>query len=147
MLKFFGILTIIAVSTLYGLRASTNLKLRRKRLGLYLRLIGEIEDKIRLRKGLDEIFSEGLAVELIQYENFSATFKKEGLKQSDIDILNEFFSLLGLGDIKSQTELCKTYLGLLGKKEKEAEAETSQKAKLYSLLGFSFGLFVAIMLI
>ena len=147
MLKFFGILTIIAVSTLYGLRASTNLKLRRKRLGLYLRLIGEIEDKIRLRKGLDEIFSEGLAVELIQYENFSATFKKEGLKQSDIDILNEFFSLLGLGDIKSQTELCKTYLGLLGKKEKEAEAETSQKAKLYSLLGFSFGLFVAILLI
>lgn len=147
MLKFFGILTIIAVSTLYGLRASTNLKLRRKRLGLYLRLIGEIEDKIRLRKGLDEIFSEGLAVELIQYENFSATFKKEGLKQSDIDILNEFFSLLGLGDIKSQTELCKTYLGLLGKKEKEAEAETSQKAKLYSLLGFFFGLFVAILLI
>ena len=147
MLKFFGILTIIAVSTLYGLRASTNLKLRRKRLGLYLRLIGEIEDKIRLIKGLDEIFSEGLAVELIQYENFSATFKKEGLKQSDIDILNEFFSLLGLGDIKSQTELCKTYLGLLGKKEKEAEAETSQKAKLYSLLGFSFGHFVAILLI
>ena len=147
MLKLIGILTIISVSTLYGLRAAGKLSSRRKNLELYIRLIGETEDKIRCRKGLEDIFSQGLAAELLEYENYTVQFKKDGLKSSDTELLNEFFSLIGFGDIKSQTELCRTYMELLGKKEKEAEQETAQKAKLYSILGFFFGLFAAVMLI
>jgi len=101
MLKLIGILTVIAVSTLYGLRAAGKLSARRKNLELYIRLIGETEDKIRCRKSLEEIFSQGLAAELLKYENYTVQFKKDSLKSSDTELLNEFFSLIGFGDIKS----------------------------------------------
>ena len=64
-----------------------------------------------------------------------------------LNFLDAFFDSLGLGDIKSQTEFCRTYKELLGKKEKEAGQETQQKAKLYSKLGFFFGIFAALLLI
>ena len=147
MLKLIGILMLVSVSTLYGLRASANLKIRKNKLGQYIKLIGEIEDKIRQKKGLYEIFSSEFAVRLTKYENFSVRFQRDGLNDSDTEILKEFFSLVGFGDIKSQIELCRTYGELLGKKEKEAEHETAQKAKLYSLLGLFCGLFVAVLLI
>lgn len=147
MLKLLGILIIISVSTLYGFRASAALREREKKLGLYIRLISETEDKIRQKQSLEDIFSDTCSSELLKYENYTVNFSKSGLLKDDIKLLEDFFASLGFGDIKSQTELCRTYKELLYKKEKEAEQETSQKAKLYSVLGFFSGLFVAVMLI
>lgn len=147
MLKLLGILIIIAASTLYGFSASARLRERQRKLGLYIRLISETEDKIRQKQSLEDIFSEELSAELLKYENYTVVFDKLGLLKEDIRLLEEFFASLGFGDIKSQTELCRTYKELLYKKEKEAEQECSQKAKLYSMLGFFSGLFAAVMLI
>ena len=147
MLKLFGILIIVAVSTLYGFKASANLKERTKMLGLYIRLISEIEDNMRLKIGLTEMFSRDISVKLLEYKDYRVSFKKEGLLPEDVKLLEDFFAKVGFGDIKSGTELCRTYKELLIKKEKEAEQEMTQKAKLYSMLGFFSGLFVAVMLI
>ena len=147
MLKLFGILIIVAVSSLYGFRASAHLRERVKALGKYMMLIDEMEDNIRLKIGIEEMFSSLLIKELLTYENYKVEFKKEGLGKGDIKLLEDFFAKIGFGDTTSQTELCKLYKELVGKKEKEAEQETQQKAKLYSVLGFSFGLFAAILLI
>lgn len=147
MLKLFGILIIIAVSTLYGFKASAGLKQRAKMLGLYIRLISEIEDNIRLKIGLTEMLSRDSSLMLLEYKDYNVNFKKEGLLSEDVKLLESFFENIGLGDVKSGTELCRTYKDLLTKKEKEAEQEMMQKAKLYSLLGFFSGLFVSVMLI
>ncbi len=147
MLKIFGILIVIMVSTLYGFYFSSRIKEREKKLRSYLLLINEIEDKIRCKISLEEIFSSCLSQTLLEYRDYRVNFKKEGLQKEDIKLLETFFEEIGLGDTKSGTELCRTYKELLGKKEKEAEQETLQKAKLYSVLGLFFGLFVAILLI
>ena len=147
MLKLFGILIIITVSSLYGFRASSHLRERVKVLGKYVILIDEMEDNIRLKIGIEEMFSSEIIKEMLSYENYKVEFKKEGLNKNDIKLLDDFFAKIGFGDTTSQTELCKLYKELVGKKEKEAEQETQQKAKLYSVLGFSFGLFAAVLLI
>lgn len=147
MFKMLGILIVIIVCTLYGFYFSLRIKEREKKLRSYLLLINEIEDKIRCKISLNEIFSSDLAQTLLEYKNYKIGFKKEGLLKEDIALLKTFFEEIGFGDIKTGTELCKTYKELLGKKEKEAEQETRQKAKLYSILGFFTGLFAAVMLI
>lgn len=147
MLKMIGILIIIAVLTLSGFKATIKLKERARKLGLFIRLINEIEDNVRLKTEIGEIFKGSLAKELLNYENFCVEIKKDYLLAEEIKLLEDFFQKVGFGDVKTGTELCKQYKDLLGKKEKEAEQESLQKAKLYSILGFFSGLFVAVLLI
>ena len=147
MLKMSGILIIVAVLTLCGFKASSKLKERTRKLGLFIRLINEIEDKVRLKTEMSDIFKSGLAKELLNYENFRVEIKEDYLLTDEIKLLEDFFQKVGFGDVKTGIELCKQYKELLGKKEKEAEQELLQKAKLYSILGFFSGLFVAVLLI
>ncbi|MBO7217937.1 MAG: hypothetical protein J6V50_04475 [Clostridia bacterium] len=147
MLKLFGSLLIVVVSAAFGLRASFSLKERKEKLSEFILLIDEIEDMIRQGAALEIIYKSERAKRLLNVSGYLASPKEEGLKTGDVKLLSEFFSKLGMGDSKSALTLCEDYGKIVGKKFSESEKQVGEKAKLYSLLGVFFGIFIAILLV
>lgn len=147
MLKAIGIITLIVVCSLVGIKLSENVKLRHKRLGQLSRFIEEIADHIRTGTALFDILNTDKARELIEVDGLNMRVRQEGLNTKDKTLLDEFFSCLGMGDTKTEINRCEVYLELIKKQEKDAEAEAKSKAGLYSKLGFFAGLFIAVVLI
>lgn len=147
MLKGIGIIIIIAVCTLAGFHFSEALRTRQKRLSQFCLLVGDLSDGIRTGKELTQILSSGDAGELVRLDGFEPSIKGDGLSKKDKAILEEFFSVLGMGDARSQITRCETYLELLKKQEENAEQQVKAKAALYGKLGFFAGLFIAVMVV
>ncbi len=147
MLKALGIAVLILVCTATGFYLSERLRRRRDRLGEFCEFIGKISDGIRIGQSLPEIFSrEGKKLGII-IENDKTFFPTEYLSTEDKQLLLDFFSRLGMSDTPSQIKRCSTYQSLLLKRLHSAEKETSEKASLYSKLGFFAGLFISVLVV
>ena len=147
MLKLFGALIIIIVSAAFGLRASFSLKERKEKLSEFILLIDEIKDMIRLGVALEIIYKSERAKKLLNVSGYLAKPREEGLNSTDLKLLEEFFSKLGMGDSLSALTLCEDYGKIAEKRLLDSEKQVNEKAKLYSLFGVFFGIFIAILLI
>ena len=147
MLKAVGVIVLIAACTAIGFKRSENLRVRHKKLSRFSVLLQDISDGIRTGAELCNLFKEENALELATFEKLTPEARPEGLSAKDIELLNNFFEGLGMGDVASQITRCETYLELIKKQEKEAAEQVKAKAGLYSRLGFFAGLFIAVMLI
>lgn len=147
MFKAIGIIMLISVCGISGVRASALLHLRKYKLREFCFLIGEIEDKMRLGVELEKIYKTKKAKKLLKVSGYTVTVIEEGLSTDDKILMTDFFSKLGMGDLQSGLALCENYRQILHKKTAEAEKEASEKSRLYSVLGLCSGIFIAILLI
>ena len=147
MLKAIGVVVIIAVCTVLGFRLSDKLRVRQRTLAQFCLLIGEASDRIRTGEELLRIFESKEARELVIFDRLVPKIRGNGLNKRDRELLEEFFSMLGMGDAPSQIRRCETYLELLKKREEQAEQQVKAKAALYGKLGFFAGLFIAVMVV
>ncbi len=147
MLKLIGVALTVITGALVGIRASEKLRQRYRKLSEYVICIGEISDGIRMGAELERIFSQPRASALFDADGYNVSVKKEWLTKEDIRLLEEFTSLLGMGDTKAQILRCSTYSQLVKKRTLEAEENMKSKSRLYSILGLFSGLFTAIIFI
>lgn len=147
MFKVIGIVLLISVCGIFGLRASALLYLRKYKLREFCFLIGEIEEKMRLGVELEKIYESKKAKKLLKASGYTVTVIEEGISADDKNLMTDFFSKLGMGDLQSGLALCEDYRQILHKKTAEAEKEAEEKSRLYSVLGLCSGIFIAILLI
>ena len=112
MLKFAGILTVIAVCSLLGFYFSQRLKSRQKRLEEICLFIGELENCISSGAELKSFIEERGKRAGVSQNGLKTEISSDGLEKGDISLLEDFFSALGMGDAPSQLKRCDAYLAL-----------------------------------
>lgn len=150
LIKCFGIVFIIASTSLLGVYSGFKLKSRADALSWYVSAVCEIRDKVRATSaeipkivdglyGGDKFFTVSTP--------FKVRLKKGALTERDEKLLNEFFGGFGMGDTASQISRCDMYINLLQKEYEQAAKEYAEKSRLYKQLGFFAGLGIAVMVV
>lgn len=137
--KILGFILIIATTFSIGFLKSSELGIRYKKLQSIQKGIGELKERIRMGGGeIDRLLASSFHQYPIDYCS---------LEKDDIEILNDFFSNVGLSDTKSEYERCEVYINLLKDKIEEANAKYRETARLYKSIGLLGGIFICIFLL
>lgn len=110
---------------------------------------GESIFEIIRRESTDRfLFLSGIGRDLINDKNaLSALFKENGIEESDLEDLSNFFLGLGVGEIKLQKQHCELYRNCFSIKLKEADEVLQNRGRIYKSLFVSLSLVVFIILI
>ena len=149
LVKLIGALFLSVTGFLSGKSFVDRLKKRSDVLSWHYKAIGKIGTYIGgTAKELEDIIKSisGYSFYLTLSKPFSINVKTEWLKDSDINLLTEFFGSLGEGEIESEVARCKMYSDLLKEAHLSANREYLEKSRLYKMLGLFSGLTVAIIL-
>ena len=137
--KISGFILIIFTTFSIGFLKSSELGSRYKKLESIQKGIGELKERIRMGGGeIDRLLNSSFHEYPIDYSC---------LEKGDIEILNDFFSNVGLSDTKAEYERCEVYINLLKNKIEEANAKYHETARLYKSIGLLSGIFICIFLL
>ena len=137
--KITGFILVISTSAFIGFLKSGELFLRYKKLNKIQKNIADLKQRIRLHGG--EINN----LILLSFEEFPLDYLH--LQKCDIEILNDFFANIGMGDTKSEYERCELYINLLKAKADEAKSKYQELGRLYKTIGLFSGIFICIFFI
>lgn len=149
LIKLIGATILSLTGMFMGINSVNKLKKRADSLDWFYKSLLEIATRISVSAAeLSDII-----ISLYGYENYLKIYKPfkleittPYLKSGDKEILVEFFSSLGLGDIHSETKRCELYSKIIEERYKSAKSEYLQKSKLYKMLGLFSGLSLAIII-
>lgn len=151
-----------------GFVISRKLSMRVRFLQQYLQFISCIETEIRYsQRVLSEIISEyknesefkNFLIEVKENLKLRANFSDAwtesvhkipdsyGLLKQDKELISEFGQELGSTDVDGQIALCSLNKSLISSILNAAKEEKTKKSKLYFMLGTSFGMCIAIILL
>ncbi len=137
--KISGFILIIFTTFSIGFLKSNGLGSRYKKLESIQKGISELKERIRLGSGeIDRLLTSSFREYPINYSY---------LEKGDIEILNDFFSNVGLSDTKAEYERCEIYINLLKNKIEEANTKYRETARLYKSIGLLSGIFICIFLL
>ena len=137
--KIFGFFMIISTTYLFGFFKANGLKNRQKKLQNIQKGIISLKEKIRANAGeIPELLTSSFGIFPIDYAH---------LLKGDVEILEEFFKGVGMGDTKAEYERCELYITLLNPKIEEAKTEVLELGKLYKNIGLFVGIFICIILL
>ena len=137
--KISGFILIIFTTFSIGFLKSSELGSRYKKLESIQKGIGELKERIRMGGGeIDRLLNSSFHEYPIDYSH---------LEKDDVEILNDFFSNVGLSDTKAEYERCEVYINLLKNKIEEANAKYHETARLYKSIGLLSGVFLCIFFI
>lgn len=147
MLKWLGVGTVFAACMFFGFYKAAELKFREKRLLEICLFIDAASDKIRVGQEMNSIIESCGKRAGFYKEGFSIRLNPENLNQTDIKLAEDFILGLGMGDTASELKRCETYSQLFKRELSSAEAQSKEKASIYSKLGVFVGMLVGIVLI
>lgn len=137
--KISGFILIIFTTGSIGFLKSLEIGNRYKKLQSIQKGIGELKERIRMGGGeIDRLLTSSFHEYPINYSY---------LEKSDIEILNDFFSNVGLSDTKTEYERCEVYINLLKNKIEEANTKYRETSRLYKSIGLLSGVFICIFLL
>lgn len=163
MVKLLISLLLIVSSTLLGISASMKLKGRVQSLcsfheGIHrmkslisfsgydmVRVVGECFEKVR---GFESFSSADCTYPLYtRWTNSVKTFSSESkLTEKETEILLRFGENLGVTDTEGQLKNCDLYIELVSELISAAKDEEEKKSRLYRVMGFSFGMLTALLI-
>jgi stage III sporulation protein AB len=160
--KIAGALLLLVSGTLLGFLLSSKLNQRKNFLRAFQGFLSALETNIRYR-GEDiitlikissssdtlDFFMDNNSGDFMDYwsSSISSIPKSYGLTLEDLNLLNDFGSLLGTTDIDGQINHIALYKTFFDTQLKKAENDYLTKGKLYKLLGFFAGAVVSLILI
>lgn len=149
-IRIIGCIFVIICTTYTGFQMSRNLKNRLKDIIWYCSAIEMISQKINYTG--QEIHKIVTVLPCSDnyysvYLPFLVRLKKSNLKKQDEELINEFFSELGMGDSEGQNKRCIFYKNELLVRRQFLEKEVAQKSRIYNMLGFFAGLSLSVILI
>ncbi len=137
--KILGFLVTITATYSFGFLKSNELKLRWKKLQHIIKGLSALKEKIRTNMGeIESLLTSSFNEYPINYRH---------LENSDIELLEEFFSGIGMSDTKTEYERCELYINLLSAKAEEAGQNHKELGKLYRNIGLFSGVFICIILL
>ena len=165
-MRLFGVFMIAFIPLLYGLDMYSALKKREKNINDFLKFIKFTKEEIRFSsREIDEIVSLaihkfGYKGEILHqfeiynhnrgYYKLSENLKKltrTGFKDSDLNAISEFYTGLGINDVKGQISHCDYYISIFENRLKEAENSKKVKGKLCISLSVSLALALFIVMV
>lgn len=152
-----------------GFAISHKFAVRVRFLQQYLQFISYIKTEIRYsQRVLSEIISKYIVTE-VEFEHFLTSVKANlrseasfadawqkalckipsayGLLKQERELICEFGNKLGVTDVDGQIALCELNKSLINSILNTAKDEKSKKSRLYFMLGSSFGICLAIILL
>ncbi|MEA4921330.1 MAG: stage III sporulation protein AB [Clostridiaceae bacterium] len=169
MIKFFGVLMIIASCSAMGITLNRDMRIRLKVIKGHIAALGIIKAEIiykntQLEKIIDLLEEHcGQEISFFYKETFrhasvGTTFstaaqanyvilKKQGLITEDIEILKQVCSVLGRFDGAVQAERINTACSELQRSYDALKAEIASKGKLYKAIGATVGITLALIAI
>lgn len=134
--KALGFVLIISSTTLFGFLKSNSLRARYKKLCSIKNAVSDLKQRIRLSHGeIDKLIA-------LSFEKIPDYYSDLG--KSDIEIVKEFFSNIGLSDTKAECERCELCISLIDTQILEAQSDCQNLSKLYKSIGFLSGIFICI---
>ncbi len=155
MIKLLGCILLIFCSTILGNKYSRKLSKRKEILQNFVNLLDNAYTKIKYSSNsLADIFNDSfLGYSFTDNLSFSAQWKnmlknyQNTLNDNDIKLLVEFSNEIGKTDTEGEISNILLYQGLLKENIESAKEDIEKKSRLYTLLGFSIGMTLAIILI
>lgn len=142
--KATGLTVIFCTAAAYGVLKSYALKMRQKTLRETVFSMTELRDRIRTGAGeLEKIINLSFG-EKACFKNGVAKIKSEWLLKRDCELLNEFFSDIGMSDSATECERITLYITLMEKQCAEAEKNCAELCRLYTAVGVLCGAFLCI---
>ncbi|MBQ0097770.1 MAG: stage III sporulation protein AB [Oscillospiraceae bacterium] len=155
MIKLLGCVLLVFCSTILGNRFSRKLSKRKEILQNFVNLLDNAYTKIEYSSNnLADIFNDSfLEFSFKDNEPFSSQWKtmlkgyQNILSSNDINLLIDFSNEIGKTDTNGEISNILLYQGLLKENIESAKDDIEKKSRLYTLLGFSIGMTLAIILI
>lgn len=145
--KLFGISLIIVAATSLGFYKASCVCEEEKLLSQICSSLHSLREKIRLNYGeMNIIIPLCFSGEILNIKNSKVTINAK-MPSSEKQILLEYFSTAGMGDIESETTKADTYISLFEERLLEKRKKTKELCKLYRTVGFLCGLFLSIFMI
>lgn len=146
--KFLGLIIIFTVSALTGFLKSMSLKKRKKKLDGIYRSMSDLRDRIRVSSTeMGRLINLCFPGDTACFTYGGIRLNTDNLEKSDISIIEEFFSDIGMSDAESECERTGLYIELVKKKCDEAEQKCKELCRLYNTLGVLCGIFICIFFI
>ena len=146
--KISGLIIVFAVSCLFGFYKSLGLKIKADRIYSLVRSLEKMAEHIRL--GNLEILlliEKCFDKELVFVKQNKICVNKEILDEESIKITEEFFSSIGTGDKKAESDRTTVYKNMLEKEYNDAYKVYKEQGRLYNTLGVLGGLFLILFLV
>lgn len=155
MIKLLGCVLLVFCSTILGNRFSRKLSKRKEILQNFVNLLDNAYTKIEYSSNnLADIFNDSfLEFSFKDNEPFSLQWKtmlkgyQNILSSNDINLLIDFSNEIGKTDTDGEISNILLYQGLLKENIESAKDDIEKKSRLYTLIGFSIGMTLAIILI
>ncbi|MBQ2237021.1 MAG: hypothetical protein II317_02810 [Clostridia bacterium] len=145
--KLFGIVLIIAAATSLGFYKSSCICEEEKLLSQICSSLHSLREKIRLNYGeMSVIIPLCFSAEILNIKNGKVNINTK-IPTIERQLLSEYFSTAGMGDIISETEKADTYISAFEKRLYNKQIKTKELCKLYRTVGFLCGLFLSIFMI
>ena len=145
MFRLSGCILIVVASSLYGITYAGKLKRHTRELTCVISMLGEISELIRYTKCTTEEILSRLAAD-ISYNGLLNSIGRE-LYPDESKLLDDTLSKLGTTDSEGQLAMIGYSVSRFRSMKEAAEAAQKEKCRLYEVLGFMSGAFLAVLLI
>lgn len=147
--KITGLILIFLTSALGGFYLAFKNETEFKNLNLFISYILELRDRILYNGGeIEELITKVFGKNTLITLNDGKVLITDGaVRQKDLNTLEEFFQKLGSTEQSSEIDRADLCLSRLKESQKELSKETSEKSRLYKILGVSCGLIGCILVI
>lgn len=143
--KILGLIMIFCASSLTGFLKSVRLRQRYAALCKIYRSMSELKERIRMSSGeIERLVALSFENKTLTLKNGRLKIQAFGLDDGDVLLLKDFFSNLGMSDIKAECERTELYMSLFEKRLEAAEKSCNELCKLYNTLGILCGGFICI---
>lgn len=166
-MKMLGFVLVIACTSAIGLYAAYRLKLRVKFLEEFIYFISSMETQIRYNAGdlsslIDGDYGrmvsqllENCRTYLNEGQNFKDAWidavdnlpKEYCLSDNEKEMVRDFGTGLGTTDTQGQLAHCELYLTAFKNKLESARCDHKEKGRIYTVLGTSLGVCVALLIL
>lgn len=145
--KLFGISLIIAAATSLGFYKASCVCEEEKLLSQICSSLHSLREKIRLNYGeMSVIVPLCFSNKILNIEKGEVNITAM-VPFAERQILSDYFSTAGMGDIESEIAKADTYINLFEERLLEKRKKTKELCKLYRTVGFLCGLFLSIFMI
>ena len=145
--KLFGIVLIIAAATSLGFYKASCVCEEEKLLSRICHSLHSLREKIRLNYGeMSVIIPLCFSAEILNIKNGKVNINTK-IPTIERQLISEYFSTAGMGDIESEVAKTDTYINLFEERLLEKRKKTKELCKLYRTVGFLCGLFLSIFMI
>ena len=145
--KLSGLIIIFASSAGFGFYNSYKLKMREKKLHKIICSMTELKERIKAGAGeIGELVNKSFG-EIAELSQDGVKLDTEWLLKSDTELLEEFFTDIGMTDSEAECERAELYTALMQKQCNDAEKRCGELCRLYGTLGVLGGLFICVFLL